>query len=298
MAGAAFERLTEDVAVFGNEHFRHYLVGEKPGVAVECGVSASADEFVGQLSRNRRDAKPGSLLAMHAHFDHVCGIPTLRRHFPGAEVLASPEAAKILGKPKVVRGFFEQDRQTRRFLSPELSGAGGGPGAEPERIAVDRTVKGGDRIAIGNGRFLELIEAPGHSPCGLAAWLPDDRVLFISDSLGFQISDSELFPIFFFDYRRYIDTIERLAAYPAEVLAFPHERIWQGDRARKVFARALSAARDFRREIVSALERGGSEEDLEEKLFDRFYRGNLRIYTPENIRLCLDLLVRRSMEVG
>jgi glyoxylase-like metal-dependent hydrolase (beta-lactamase superfamily II) len=291
------ERVSARTVAWGNGHFRHYYVSGDPAVLVECGVSASARGLVSQLSEAGLPA-PGRLLAMHAHFDHVCGIPVLRRYFPKAEVLSSPAAARILKKPKVVAGFFEQDRKMKASLSGEDPTRADLPAPAPERISVDRTVQGGDRIPLGGGKVLELIEATGHSPCGLAAWLPQDRVLFVSDSLGFQISDSEIFPIFFHAYRNYIDTIQRLAAYPAEVLAFPHERIWRGAKVKSVFERALSAAREIRHQIGSELERGRDEADLKQALFDRYYRGNLRIYTPENIRLCVDLLVRRSMENG
>jgi glyoxylase-like metal-dependent hydrolase (beta-lactamase superfamily II) len=290
------KRISDRVAVCGNDHFHHYLVGGDPAVLIECGVSASARDLASQLSEAGLPA-PGSLLAMHAHFDHVCGIPVLRGHFPDAEVLASPAAARVLGKPKVVAGFFEQDRKMQETLSGAPA-TDDFPAAAPERIPVDRTVEGGDRVPLGGGRFLELIDAPGHSPCGLAAWLAEDRVLFVSDSLGFQVSDEEIFPVFFHAYRDYIDTIQRLAAYPAQVLAFPHERIWRGARATEVFERALQSARKLRQEIVSELESGRAEAELKPALFKRFYRGDLRIYTPDNIRLCVDLLVRRSLEDG
>lgn len=289
------EQLTDHVTVFGSGHFRHYLVGEYQDVLVECGVTASANHFAKQLSDSGLHA-PDKLLVMHAHFDHVCGIPELKRHFPDAEVLASPAAAKVLDNPKVVARFFDQDRQIAGCLETEVSGADAGRSPRQKRIAVDRTVSGGDRIALKGGGNLELIAAPGHSPCGLAAWFEKDRVLFVSDALGFQISDDTIFPVFFHAYRPYIETIERLAKYPADVLAFPHERIWQGKDVKAVFSRALSASRDVREEVVSEAGKGRDLSDLKQMLFDRFYRGNLRIYTPENIQLCVDLLVRRSIE--
>lgn len=278
--------------VFGNGHFRHYLVGEHQDLLIECGVTASADQVARQLSAAGRHA-PDKLLAMHAHFDHVCGIPALKRHFPDAEVLASPTAARVLDTPKVVAGFFDQDRQIEGVLGAATE-AGRPP--RPERIAVDRIVNGGEQFALNGGDTLALIDAPGHSPCGLAAWYAPDRALFVSDALGFQISDDTIFPVFFHAYRPYIDTIERLAAYPADILAVPHERIWRGNEVAAVFSRALSAARDLREEVVSEVEKGRESADLKQMLFDRFYRGHLRIYTPENIRLCVDLLVRRSIE--
>jgi len=288
-------KLADDTTVFGNDHLRHYLVGEYQDMLIECGVTASANQFARQLSDAGRYA-PDKLLVMHSHFDHVCGIPALKRHFPNAEVLSSPLAAKVLDNPKVVTGFFDQDRQITKSLNIDVAGADIDQSPRPNRIAVDRTVSGGDRLVLKGGENLELIAAPGHSPCGLAAWFERDLVLFVSDALGFQISDDTIFPVFFHAYRPYIETIERLSKYPADVLAFPHERIWLGKDLKAVFSRALSAARNVRDEVVSEAAKGQDLSSLKQMLFDRFYRGNLRIYTPKNIRLCVDLLVRRSIE--
>jgi glyoxylase-like metal-dependent hydrolase (beta-lactamase superfamily II) len=290
-------RLADHTTVFGNDHFRHFLVGEYQDVLIECGVTASATLFAKQLADPGRYA-PDKLLAMHAHFDHVCGIPALKHHFPEADVLASATAAKVLDNPKVVAGFFDQDRQMAEVLGIDVAGGNDTPSHLQSRIAVNRIVSGGDRIALKGGEELELIAAPGHSPCGLAAWFEKDRVLFVSDALGFQVSEDMIFPVFFHAYRPYIQTIERLATYPADILAFPHERIWQGKDVETVFSRALSAARDVRNDVVSEAGKGRDLSNVKQMLFDRFYRGDLRIYTTENIRICVDLLVRRSIEDG
>jgi hypothetical protein len=62
-----------------------------------------------------------------------------------------------------------------------------------------------------------------------------------------------------------------------------------------VFSRALSAAQDVHEEILSEAAKGRDLSDLKQMLLNRFFRGNLRIYTPENIKLCVDMLVRRSI---
>ena len=177
-------QLADHTTVFGNDHFRHYLVGEYQDVLIECGVTTSAGLFAKQLSDTGRNA-PDKLLVMHAHFDHVCGIPALKRHFPDVEVLSSPTAAKVLDNPKVVANFFDQDRQIAEILDIDAAGADVNPLHRQRRIAVDRIVCGGDRIALKGGEKLELIAAPGHSPCGIAIWFEKDRVLFVSDALGF-----------------------------------------------------------------------------------------------------------------
>jgi glyoxylase-like metal-dependent hydrolase (beta-lactamase superfamily II) len=286
------ERLTKNVICLGNGHFRHFLVGREPALLVECGVSASAAAVIRQWERMESPPGIGHLLAMHAHFDHVCGIPVLKRAFPDARLAASAAAAEVMANPKVMARFFSMDAEMSRELSaPELSGS-----EIPDRMVVEEILAGGSVLAAGNAGSLELIDAPGHSPCGLAAWLPEDRVLFVSDSLGFQISDSEIFPIFFHSYRLYVETIHRLSQYPARLLALPHERLWEGEEVAPFFARALAAAQEVRDQILQWSAEGVAEVEIKNRLFQRYYRGELRIYTPENIRLCVDLLVRRSLE--
>lgn len=295
MSNALPYPLTDHTTVFGNDHFKYFLVGKYQDLLIECGVTASARLFVKQLADSGRHA-PDKLLVMHAHFDHVCGVPELKRHFPEAEVLASSAAADVLDNPKVIAGFFDQDRriigdQDANFLKGDSEKS-----LPQNRIAVDRIVGGGEQIALKGGDILELIHAPGHSPCGLAAWYEKDRVLFVSDALGFQISDDSIFPTFFQAYLPYIETIERLATYPAHILAFPHERIWRGKDVELLFSRALSTAREVRDEVISEADKGRDLLELEQILFDRFFRGDLQIYSQENIRLCAKLLVRRSIE--
>lgn len=59
----------------------------------------------------------------HAHFDHVCGVPGLKEAFPHLQVLASGPAAKVLGKEKVVTGFFNEDRVFIENLQKKKRGA-------------------------------------------------------------------------------------------------------------------------------------------------------------------------------
>jgi glyoxylase-like metal-dependent hydrolase (beta-lactamase superfamily II) len=290
------KKLSKNVSYGGNRHFNFFAVGRRKGILLECGVTGAAKQFVSQMGARPESPDVRSIVAMHAHFDHVCGIPTLQEHFPGATLLASVEARSVLSKSKVLRQFYEQDRKVSDFfcnegimdhcvLSPQI-----------DHIDVDETLGEGDRLEVDDGLMLEFLETPGHSPCSLSAYLPADQVLFVSDACGFQISDAEIFPTFFESYDRYIDSIRRLMGFPARVLALPHEQIWQGDDVESFFRRALDAARSVRDWIQDALEAGEDEKTTENELFTEFYRGYLRMYTPENIRTCVRLLQRRVRE--
>ncbi len=46
------EQLTNHVTVFGDDHFRHYLVGEYQDALIECGATASANYFAKKLAQS------------------------------------------------------------------------------------------------------------------------------------------------------------------------------------------------------------------------------------------------------
>lgn len=294
--GASNIYLTDNVQQFGNRHFNYFVVGEKEAAMVECGVSGGVYSLSQQWDSLVSKPSVKYLLVSHAHFDHVCGIPALRNLFPQASLVASAEAKRVLGKSKVIQNFFAQDQKMSEVLQaegliPELPVL-----TPPDTIGVDMVITGGENIDLQGGLRLQVLDAQGHSPCGLAFYLPQDRVMFVADAGGFQIRDDFLFPIFFQSYEMYIETLYRLRGYPTRVLATPHERIWFDQDVEAFYDRAIRQAQNAFKDIRMMLDRGVSEAEMSGRLFARYYRDDLRIYTPENIRGCVELLIRRVKE--
>ncbi len=289
--------LSENLRCFGNRHFNLFLVGQRRCALVECGVSAAVYNLEQQWSR-LEDPRPqvDYLLSMHAHFDHVCGIPALKKMFPDAAVTASAAALKVFSKAHIMKDFFSQDMSMAQLLKerglvdreieiPDL-----------DHIDVSILMSPGDTIKLEPGIELQILASPGHSPDSLAAYLPGDRVLFISDAAGFQISDHDIFPVFFHSYPAYIDTIRSLMAYPVKILALPHGTIWTGQDIQSFFHRAIGAAEELFALIRRLSEKGVDNKAMQDLVYQRYYQGDLCIYTPANISTCVELLVRRVQE--
>lgn len=290
-------RLTENVMQLGNRHFNYFIVGQKAGAVIECGVSGGVLSFQKQWEQWPGKPEIKYMLAMHAHFDHVCGIPALRQILPEAMVLGSQEGQKVLNNSKILADFFVQDLCMSERLMREGIIASGFHAVSEEKIMLDRIIGEGDEIELTGGLNLKIIDAPGHSPCSLAAYLPADQVMFISDAAGFQISDEDIFPVFFQGYEIYVETIKRLMTFRTRVLGIPHESIWSGQEEIQAFYnRALNSARQAFDHIRSMLDQGMDDENIKAALFSRYYWGCLRIYTPANIKTCVSILLRRVKE--
>jgi glyoxylase-like metal-dependent hydrolase (beta-lactamase superfamily II) len=289
-------QLSENVILLGNRHFNYFLVGKKEAAIIECGVSGGVYSFQRQWEKLPQKPEVKYLVAMHAHFDHVCGIPALQKMFPGAVLLASSPAEAVLKKAKIMGNFFTQDEKMLDLLADEGIIPRGLQSPNVTEIALDKLIAEGDEIKLGGDLNIKVLDAPGHSPCSLACYLPTEQVMFISDACGFQISDEDIFPVFFQAYDIYLETIKRLMSYPSKLLAIPHERIWTGGNIELFYRRALRSAEQAFNKTRDLLDQGWEDEKIEKELFARYYKGSLKIYTPENIQQCVQILLRRVKE--
>ncbi|MBF7082429.1 MBL fold metallo-hydrolase [Desulfallas sp. Bu1-1] len=289
-------RLADHVTVLGNRHFYLYAVGSGPAVILEGGVSAVVPAVAKQAETAVSPGEVGHLVVMHAHFDHVCGIPGLRKIFPNARVAGSAEAGKVLRRSKIVARFFREDAAVTGAMR-EQGLLEGPPGPAAETMEIDREINDGEKWDLGQGVTLYFYHAPGHSPCSIMAYLPGGEVLFSSDSAGFPISDNRLFPIFFAGYGDYLKTIDRMRELPVQILAGAHEQIVRGrEQVRRFLDLARAEAERLRETVVDARRRGLDVQATAGLLFEQYYTGNLLIYSEQNIRLCCEILTRRSLE--
>lgn len=286
-------QLTDNIMVLGNGNFNYYIVGQKEAVLIECGTSAGVSIFARQWLALNHKPQIKNILVMHSHFDHVCGIPMLRDLFPQAQVVASRTAQKILLldklKPVLIKADeFVTNAYAREGLLPDIPG-----GLDIDRVKADVGVGEGDSIAVDDGLRLDIIETPGHSACSLAAYLPTDEAMFISDACGYQVAEGLISPGFFQDYDFYRDTIRRLQGYPTRVLGVGHGEVPVGaDRVAQFYTRNLQSAVDACDLIKAKLNSGQSDETIVNDLYDKFIKGGMSYYPRDLMMGSVYMLVK------
>lgn len=286
-------KLTDNVLLLGNSNFNYYIVGKKDALLIECGTSAGVSIFADEWSQLKRKPDIKYILVMHSHFDHVCGIPMLRNLFPEAQVAASQAAQKILGRDKVKAALERADK----FIIDAYADKGFLP-TRPDimdvsNLKIDLVVGEGDNIECGDGLNINIVDAPGHSPCSIAAYLQSEQVMFISDAAGYLTPEGLMSPVFFQDYDLYINTINRLMQFPTEVLGVGHGNVPCGvNQVQEFYRLGLKAAEDAFNTIKEKLGRGHSEELITRELFNTYIKGALTYY-PEDMMLgSVNLLVK------
>lgn len=286
------KRLSEHVMLLGNGHFNYYIAGSENAALIECGTSAGAEIFARQWEALDEMVRIKYIIIMHAHFDHACGLPVLKNLFPEAEVVASNAGKKILAKERIVKALYANDTYVSEFYQRQ-----GLLDTMPEtpavsELAVDRIAADGDVLDLGKGASLEILEAPGHSVCSIAAYLREDQAMFVSDAAGYADDSGEISPVFFHNYASYINTIRRLKEYPARLLGVAHGQVVRDSAVKPFYDKSLLAAENAFNQIRAKLLAGIPEETLARELVNRYVTGALAWYPEEMMLGSMSLLIQ------
>ena len=129
---------------------------------------------VGSLieTAERRALTPTHALLTHHHFDHVCELATLRKRWPGLEVLISPIERDLLQETTGEPG------------QPGGAGSGKASASEPGAVATG-TVQAGESLEFGALQVRPL-HTPGHT-AGMLSFLVNESggesAVFTGDTL-------------------------------------------------------------------------------------------------------------------
>ena len=278
------------VRVLGHGAFPVTLVrGDRSSALVEAGISATADDVCRGLDRS--GAAPDFIVITHPHGDHVAGLDAIRVRFPAMRVLAGEGAAEFLSRPRVAEAIAAEDRHMSLGLA--LRGY-------PGRLPIDKAPSLDGAAICGDGEELDLggvrlgfLAVRGHAPGNLAVFIPEERTLLASDSLGFYYPGGHLFPLFFTGFGEYMAALDRLESLRPESLGLGHYGWMRGTEVGETFALARRCASELRERLKNDPR---DEETAVAGIFAEFYRDELTLYSKENILDCCRLLLRRSRE--
>lgn len=173
-----------------------YLITDKASglsALVDCtDASDKMRSFIG-------DAKLEYILLTHGHFDHIGGVPEIKKDY-GAKVVISGEDAPMLSSGKASLAAFMGIRQND---------------CEP-----DITVSEGSEIMLGETK-IKVLATPGHTKGGVCYLLDD--CIFTGDTLFFCSCGRTDFPGG--SAKEIMQSLKRLSSLDGSLKVYPgHDR--------------------------------------------------------------------------
>lgn len=286
------QRLSEHISVLGNRFFLLYLIqGSERSALFEVGVAPIASTILAQLEV--LEIAPDYLIVSHPHTDHITALPLLSSRFPRAKVICGAKAQSFLAKQQSAQTFARADEHAVSFLQRQGVPVSSLKGASLANLQGAHVVGDEESLALG-GITIQIKMVEGHAPGSLLAYIPEDDALLTSDSLGFPYSNNAtFFPLFFTGFNNYINTIEKIAAFDASLLGLGHGFVATGERVAETITTALACATSLKQLITSWREKFPLTEQV---LLEKYYKDDLLLYPPTTIRVCCEILLRRSRE--
>lgn len=238
-----------------NSVFGVYLIKESNGILIEPGPAIAVPYIQeGMKTLGMRDL--AYIIPTHMHVDHAGSIGTLARLFPRAKVLVHPHAAKhaidpsrLVESTQMVWGVdFEAN------LGPIV----------PVPKAQIKVVEDNEAILV-DGRQLQILYAPGHTPHQIVIFDQSIRGIFCGDALGLLAQNANPFPLPNtappgFDQELYLQTMQKLRDLKPRVLFYSHGGVVEEPDG--LISMAANNTLIFANITLQALKEGKTAEDI------------------------------------
>jgi len=261
-------KINDNLEFLGTHDSCVYLLKGNDYMIIGGGVAAVAPVLDKQLSELEIEPeKVKYLLIPHSHFDHCGAFPYLKQRFPHITTIASAYAAEILVKEKVIDTITQLNKRIIDVMGLQ---------AEYEKlklkfngIKVDYIVKENDIVDLGNEIEVHIIEAPGHTKCSIAAYVPKLQALFPSDSVPLPSGDGDqptLLPSPQFSYNLFQKTVEKLADYEVKICAFEHQGVFVGEQAKQILMDGLEETINYKNKVIDMYSRLGDVDRITQQI--------------------------------
>ena len=278
------QKVSEEIEYLGTTDMCIYLLKGKEYMFIEGGMSYVVPILLRQLEERGIDqSKITKFLILHSHFDHCGVVPFFKRRFPQIEVLASARTKEIFGKEKAIHFIRERNRAMIEYYGIQREAAE--LNLDFDAIPVDRVVREGDSIDLGNGFTIEFIEVPGHSSCSIAAYVGKIKALFASDAAGVPNEKGIIYPIGNENFIQFQQSLAKLSEYHVEILCAARNGVFLGEEGREFISKTMQAADQLRQEVIRRFREMGDRERVTTEICDRIYAEVKPVDIPKGIFL-------------
>jgi flavorubredoxin len=143
--------------------YNAYLIIDEKITLIDTVKHYLVDEMLERISHVIDPARIEYIVSNHVEMDHSGGLPYIKK--------IAKDAAILTSSPKGEQGLKAHYKQDWAF----------------------QPVKTGDTLSLGK-RTLSFVQTPMvHWPDNMAAYLPDDKILFSNDAFGQHLASSERF---------------------------------------------------------------------------------------------------------
>jgi glyoxylase-like metal-dependent hydrolase (beta-lactamase superfamily II) len=253
----------------------YLLIAETGAFLVDTGYAFCAEDTVRNIARALKGRSLDCILLTHSHYDHVSGLPAIKRAWPNAAAVAGRYVQEIFARrgAKDVMRSLDGDAAAKRGWAVAREDLTAG-------LVVDMAVKEGDILNIG-GVSIRVMETPGHTKCSVSYYFPEDDLLILSETTGVKTEEGSVIPAFIVSYKAALDAIARAEETAPRRILIPHSGAAEGADVTDYLKDVRDATQTAIDLVLTEHRRGKSLEEIFTVYMAEFHMGPGREYQPE-----------------
>lgn len=241
-----------------------FLIKGKSNILFEAGMAYAADLMVEKIRRELDGGKVDAVLLSHSHYDHVAGLPAVRKAWPEVKVYASERAKEILVKPSAL--------STIRNLSSIAAGAAGmswDQDYRDEDLRVDVVLNDGETVQLGDHKVFAF-ETSGHTKCSLS-YIVDNELMLCSESVGVLGPSGGYMPAFLVDYKGARESIIKSRNYHVKDIILNHYGFVSEEDKPHIWDIMMARLENSKNRMIQIMKECGSDEEALKKMESVFH---------------------------
>jgi len=257
-------RLRGNVHVLPDPMFPLYVVRGERNVLIDCSILAHARQIEKDLDALLGKDRIDLVLVTHSHYDHTGACSQLQEKY-GSEIVASQRTKEILENDKAIAFIYDLNQKFKEILGDRS----GTIFTKPRNV---RGIKENDVLSLPGEQTIEVFETPGHTRCSISFLLKPENILFPGDAAGVIETTGRIKPLFLSSYSQYENSLKKLIAIHAEMLALPHNTPIRGEKkVREFLTASLAETQRFKSDIAARLRETNDFDLIAETILDQEY---------------------------
>lgn len=200
------------------------IIGSEKTALLDCGM-AYCGELTADNIKRYLEGKTNALgaqrtldyiLLSHTHYDHVGGVPYIKKQWPDAVICGSAYGEHILHRSsalKVIQRLGEEAE--KKFGTGDLSKI------TVKGLTVDRVLTDGEILSLGQ-ESIHVLETPGHTNCSTTYVLEPAGIMFASESTGVLEGEGSVHGAVLKSYKDARTSLDKCKTYNPKRLISPH----------------------------------------------------------------------------
>ena len=192
------------------------IIGTEKTALIDCGMAYCGDDLVANIKKELKDCPLNYVILSHTHYDHISGLPYLRKAWPDLISLGAAYGKKVLEKESALK----QIKILSKVAGEKYTGQKN-PSVLMDGLKIDQVICEKDVILLGDKK-LHVMETPGHTNCSLSFLLEPEKIFFPSETTGVYAKKGMLFTGMLKSYRETVASIEKCRKINVNCIIAPH----------------------------------------------------------------------------